>query len=221
MILVLESLQPQFRYLLVSEILQQIELIETQNNEEKHASLVCALNAILNANTPLVGISILEVLNSLFNHLIQTVKGGESMLSSSEPADPDTQLDYTIQQGLLNSIGGLASQTYYVNQLNDITGYIITKLCTVQDTNGFSVKQYRKVVLKCLEAVSVAAAAADRDESSSEEDGLNLTKFGTATLEAWVPALDLLLDQDPGKFRFYKRNIQTLLTFVFYLKNRN
>ncbi|KAI8886462.1 hypothetical protein K501DRAFT_269817 [Backusella circina FSU 941] len=212
MILVLESLQSQYRYLLVSEILQQIELAETQENQEKHASLVCALNAILNANTPLVGISVLEVLNSLFNHLIHTLEGGQQQLLLASVEPTEAQLDYTIQQGLLNSIGGLASQTYYVNQLNDITGYMISKLCTTQETEGFPLKQYRKVVLKCLEAISDAAAAADRDESASEEDGLNLTKFGTATLETWAPALSLLSDQDP------ETRVDFASTIVHHLK---
>lgn len=173
---------------------------------EKHASLVSILDTILNANIPLVGISVLEVLNSLFTHLIKSVQDGHSF-RESEPSDVSGSMEYVIQQGLIHSISGMASQTYYLNQLNDITGYIISKLRvgnnSMEVIEGLPIIQYRKVVLQCLDLVTVSSAAAAEKESKSddtESSNENTPVYNhSVTMDAWVPALGLLIDQSPGK----------------------
>ena len=171
---------------------------------EKHASLVSILDTILNANIPLVGISVLEVLNTLFTHLIKSVQDGHSF-SEQEPTDLPGKLEYAIQRGLVHSIGGLASQTYYLNQLNDITGYIISKLrvgnTTLETIEGLPVQEYRRVVLKCLNLVTVSSSTTAQEQNQEpDSNNENAPIYGNAvTLDAWVPALGLLLDKTPGK----------------------
>lgn len=201
--LALDSLQPQYRYLLVSELLQQLEAAKSVHSDkyaiEKHASVVCILDAILNANIPLVGISVLEVLNTLFTHLIQSVQDFKTFKEN----DQQGSLEYAIHQGLAHSIGGLASQTYYLNQLNDITGYIISKLrvgnTTVDTVDGLSIQAYRSVVLKCLDLVTNASSTEHEQTEDGESNNENTPIYNNSvTLDAWVPALGLLTDKTPS-----------------------
>ncbi|KAG2205250.1 hypothetical protein INT47_009515, partial [Mucor saturninus] len=221
--LALESLQPQYRYLLVSELLQQLESSTkspgTHYNMEKHASLVSILDTILNANIPLVGISVLEVLNSLFTHLIKSVQDGHSF-RETEPSDLSGSMEYVIQQGLVHSISGMASQTYYLNQLNDITGYIISKLRvghhpSVDVMEGLPIVEYRKVVLQCLDRVTVSSAAAEKESRTDDTESSNENTpvyNHSVTMDAWVPALGLLLDESP------ETRVDFALTLVHYLE---
>lgn len=192
-------------------------------SKEKHASLVSILDTILNANIPLVGISVLEVLNSLFTHLIKSVQDGHTF-KEKEPSDLPGRLEYAIQQGLVHSIGGLASQTYYLNQLNDITGYIISKLrvgnTTLEHVEGLPISEYRKVALKCLDLVTVsssasAAAASSKDSTKEGTEGHNENipvYQNSVTLDAWVPALGLLTDKHP------ETRVDFAVTLVHYFE---
>ncbi|KAI9487726.1 MAG: hypothetical protein EXX96DRAFT_593710 [Benjaminiella poitrasii] len=207
--LALDSLQSQFRYLLISEILQQLETIKTTTSDtekkytkQKHASLVYMLDTILNANIPFAGISVLEVLNTLFNHLIKSVQDFTTF-RDKQPVPDDTEgaLEYAVQQGLAHSIGGLASQTYYLNQLNDITSYIISKLRVgnnvIEAVDGLPIKEYRRVVLKCLDLVTRASASKEvqkEDTESSNNENASLYS-NSITSDAWIPALGLLTDK--------------------------
>lgn len=186
-------------------MLQQIDTLLTSNytNDdyiEKYASLVSILDAILNARVPLVGISVLEVLNSLFILLVKSVKDVSSFQVEKPPAsDVKGTYEYTIQFGLAHSIGGLASETYYLNQLWDITGYIISKLRvgnnTVDVVEGLPLEDYRTIALNCLDLVTIAASS---KKAQSEEDGTPVYNH-TTTLDVWMPALGLLTDKSSGK----------------------
>ncbi|CEP19227.1 hypothetical protein [Parasitella parasitica] len=223
--LALNSLQPQYRYLLVSEILQQLEAVKSVANAdiykiEKHASLVSILDTILNANIPLVGISVLEVLNSLFTDLIKSVQDFKRFRDKepSSPADTQGILEYAIQQGLAHSIGGLASQTYYLNQLNDITGYIISTLRvgnnSIETIDGLPVKEYRNVVLKCLDLVTTASSTKESQKEDIESSDENTPIYNHAvTLDAWIPALGLLTEKTSSETR-----VGFAFTLVHYLE---
>ncbi|KAG0186009.1 plasma membrane localization protein [Apophysomyces sp. BC1034] len=194
--LVLESLQPQYRYLLVSEVLQQLENASTGNNScitNKHGSLVSVLDTILNANIPLVGISVLEVLNSLFTNLIKSLQGSHFREKEPDQNDEASTYEFAIHQGLAHSIGGLASQTYYQNQLNDITGYIIAKLragTTLEQVDGLPITEYRRVALKCLDFV---ASAGKEVTEADNEDQCDISV--ASSLDTWIPAVGLLTDK--------------------------
>lgn len=174
---------------------------------EKHASLVSILDTILNANIPLVGISVLEVLNSLFTHLIKSVQEGHTFDKQEKPTE---SLAYAIQHGLVHSIGGLASQTYYLNQLNDITGFIISKLrvgnVALESVEGLPIIEYRRVVLKCLDCVTIASSHSEKEAQKEDTESSNENTpvyTNTVTMDAWVPALGLLLDSAPGTKQIY------------------
>lgn len=186
--------QPQYSYLLVSELIQQLDNTQSESSDylEKRASFVSALDAILNANVSLVGISVLEVLNSLFAQLIQSLHDSNKKFMTSKD---DNSLHYFIHQGLVQSIGGLASQTYYVNQLNDITSSIVSKLrINHADTTieGLSIVEYRRATIQCLQHVVVCSA------KKSEREGDAPVYNHSISLDTLIPALGLLLDTASG-----------------------
>ncbi|CAO3675589.1 unnamed protein product [Rhizopus stolonifer] len=190
--LVLYSLQPQYSYLLVSEIIQQLESTQPENSNylEKRASLVSALKAILNANVSLIGISVLEVLNALFAQLIQSLHdNGKEFLDTHHE---EHGFHYFIREGLIHSIGGLASQTYYVNQLNDIISSLVSKL-RVNSTDmveGLTIKDYRRAAIRCLHCVAANSAKKPEKEDADTTPVYNHS-IGLDTL---IPAVGLLLD---------------------------
>ncbi|KAI8885042.1 hypothetical protein K501DRAFT_271108 [Backusella circina FSU 941] len=194
---ILDSLQPQYRYLLVSDILHQLDDSSSSNDEsktKKNAALVIVLDTVLNANIPLVGISVLEVLNSLFALLIKQHKKTEN------------EEEKEVSEKLVHSIGGLASQTYYDNQLNDVISYLVSKLrvnTPLENVDGVDLYQYRMVVLNCLESVV--------DKSVKANDSDNSDSF--IPLDAWTPSLGLLCDKNKWT------RIAFCLTFSHFLQN--
>ncbi|KAI8987764.1 hypothetical protein BDF20DRAFT_852105 [Mycotypha africana] len=218
--LVLESLQPQYRYLLVSEVLQQLDDSADNTNSnivnDKHTALVCVLDTILNANVSLVGISVLEILNYLFSFLIKTTK--------HNVFEPDADIDHEssneihnsndlekynrehaniMQHKLIHSIGGLATQIYYSNQLNDMFNYLTSKLrtnTTLDEVDNLPIHDYRLIVLTCMESI-IHSSAKDIDSlnASSSESATDqvMIKSSTISSETWNSALGLLQDNDP------------------------
>lgn len=185
---------------------------------ERHASLVSILNGILNVpRTPLVGISVLEVLNALFSLLIKTLppttpssstKEGTTMTTTIAITGTDTTCEQTIHEGIVHSIGGLASQIYYQNQMNDMTGYLVAKLrpsTTLDQVEGMPIERYRNVTLKCLEQiVSSLDKFADPERSSIEQQGDQIGAYVAPA--SWTPAIALLTD---------KKACMSIVTFIY------
>jgi hypothetical protein len=173
---------------------------------DKCAALISILDTILNANIPLVGISVLEVLNSLFTLLIKTTQYHPFLKQQleDEPAVTDKldekngQYADIIQRGLIHSFGGLAAQIYYENQLNDITGYLISKLrpnTSLEYVDGMPIHDYRLIVLYCLDSVVAGSKQAILPNTSEAEIRIvgSIIPF-----DAWNPALTLLCDKNPN-----------------------
>lgn len=159
----------------------------------------------MNANIPLVGISVLEVLNSLFTHLIKSLQGRAFRDEAPDPSDTAGTLEYAVHQGYAHSIGGLASQTYYQNQLNDVTGYIIAKLRTgtlLDQIEGLPIDEYRRVALTCLDLIVSTSKEATSATTTGAHDNHDVEPSmflaaGGISLSSWLPALGLLTDKCP------------------------
>jgi hypothetical protein len=200
-----------------------LQYLDTANKEEditndKHAALVSTLDSILNANVPLVGISVLEVLNSLFSLLIKTTQYHPFNMSTvfNNNSQEETNIVEEksnnvnlIQHELVHSIGGLATQNYYDNQLNDMIGYLTSKLRTstsLDKVDGMLIHDYRSIVLCCLNSVVQGSQSAISPNSSEAEIRIAGTKI---PLDAWNPALGLL----------YDKNSRTRMNFAKCLNN--
>jgi hypothetical protein len=183
--------------LLVSDILLQLENIGEENSD-KHVTLMLILESILNAKIPLAGISVLEVLNTLFTFIVKQ--------------SPNEK----IQESLLKSIGGLSSQIYYDNQLNDIMGYLVSKLrtnTTLEYVDNKLIHDYRVIAMSCLD--SIVEGSSELLKSTIAESRIIGSRI---SLDVWNPALDLLQDKNPetrlafGKCLYnYLQNTLTVL----------
>lgn len=165
----------------------------------KNASLVSILDTILNANMPLVGVSVLEVLNSLFTLFMKAMPFHTLNPSTQLISQEQEKTDYatTIQHGLVHCIGGLATQIYYDNQLNDMIGYLISKLRTntsLEYVDDIPIHDYRAIVLYCVDSVVQGSKQAILPNLSQAEISISGPKI---PLEAWNPALGLLYDKNP------------------------
>lgn len=197
------NIQPQYSYLLVSEVVQQLSNIKAENEEclKKRASLVSALGAILNANVPLVGISVLEVLSSLFTQLTLSLNDSGQKFLESKPSNKVDALHYSIHHGLVCSIGGLASQTYYVNQLNDIAAFIVSKIRTNNSrpdiVDELPIVEYRKAAIKCLQCVVISSIKKTEKDDTESENAFSYKH--SINLDTFIPIVGLLLDDSAGK----------------------
>ncbi|KAI7899457.1 uncharacterized protein BX663DRAFT_520974 [Cokeromyces recurvatus] len=200
----LNSVQSQYRYLLVSDLMTQLELTGDMTLNDKHASLISVLDMILNADVPLVGISVLEILNSLFNFLIKTTQN-QSFNPYKQDDDDKTHVGL-IQYKTVCSIAGLASQIYYENQLNDIIDYLVSKLrpnTSLEYVDDLLLYDYRFIVFSCLEQTIVVPkhpVALVMNNGDDDNDNNELSRASvnpSSALEAWNSSLDLLHDENP------------------------
>lgn len=175
---------------------------------DKHASLSSTLETVLNATqTPVVGVSVLEVENSLFALLIATIrKYGFHDANTVERHDQGAQYAQVVEKAIYRSVYGLASGTYYQNQLDDMAGYMVPKLrssTTLTEVDGLNIRDYRRAALLCLERIVDAfeKLLAQEQENSSSTSGQNEPGI-TLTPNKWTAALGLLIDDDARKLLY-------------------
>ncbi|KAI8993550.1 hypothetical protein BDB01DRAFT_776675 [Pilobolus umbonatus] len=192
--LILNSLQPQYRYLLVSDILHNLDKMKYEDITARDAALTMIVNDILNANISLLGISVLEVLNSLFTILTKSAQHYPFLSAPSN--ETHGNYHYIVQDNLILSISGLASQPYYDNQLNDMIGYLMSKLranTSLEIVDNIALHSYRVIVLTCLDYVIKGTRQAI--VTGSSEPNINLGGY-KVFLDTWNPALPLLCDKN-------------------------
>ncbi|ORX61963.1 hypothetical protein DM01DRAFT_1379836 [Hesseltinella vesiculosa] len=194
--LVFRSIQSQYRYMLLSEFLHQLEQSDAAANTDgtdRLAGIVAVVCMILNSQVQLLGMPILEALDTLFSHLMTSLARHGYLYDNT----PDQSLStaqvkqQSIQRGLINSIVGLASQSYYANQWNDILGYFFSRICMNPGNNGsidgVPAQLYRECGLWFVDHFQhrVIQSANQQEQSSLPAE---------LTVESWTPALELLND---------------------------
>ncbi|KAI9234048.1 MAG: hypothetical protein BYD32DRAFT_424394 [Podila humilis] len=211
---ILNSILPQFRYMVVNEIINRVDSVDSTTPDltlrlQKKATLIAALEAILVSPLSLIGMPVLEVLNSLILALTKSLSGSSSLSKEGESSQL-LVLETLIQDGLIRSIGGLATHIYYTNQVPHIISHIVGKLsfkigATPQPEIIESVPtvDYRKALLKCLTAVIKTSK-----ENGRQEAGFHSTEISSDLL---TPCLGLLLDESVGVRTAFA---QALITFL-------
>ncbi|KAG2221916.1 hypothetical protein INT45_013252, partial [Circinella minor] len=214
--LILDSVQAQYRYLLISETLQQLQTGDPTKPtylNSRNASLVSILDNVLNAiNAPLLGVSVLEVLNSLFTLLIKTIHV-TTILRDTLPAEGEQDgsynqqvlYEYAIHKGILHSMGGLAAQQYYQNQLDDMVGYLIAKLRTStaleKVDGGLPITLYRHTVIVCLNNIVLAQksliSSSDKSINSGRRPPSDMPLDDRISASSWTAGVGLLTEKHP------------------------
>ncbi|KAF8925572.1 hypothetical protein EDD21DRAFT_407234 [Dissophora ornata] len=211
---IVSSILPQFRYNIVNELIVRIDSADTTTPDmmlrlQKKATLISALDAILYSSLTLIGMPVLEVLNALLAALTKSLAGSASFSKEGETSQLFV-LESFIQDGLVRSIGGLATHIYYSNQVTHIISHIASKLshkikAIPQPTTieGVPTVEYRKALLRCLTAVM----------KTSKDHGRQDPTFHTTetSSDLLTPCLGLLLDDSVGVRTAFA---QALITFL-------
>lgn len=193
------SIMPQYRYMVVNELTTRIDGVDSTTPDltlrlQKKATLIAALEAILVSPISLIGMPVLEVLQSLLVTLTKSLSASSSLTKEGE-ASQLLSLEAVIQDGLIKSVGGLATHIYYSNQVPHIISHIIGKLsfklgaipkpATIEDVPTV---EYRETLLKCLQAVI----------KTSKDNGRQEASFHAAEISSdlLTPCLGLLLDEN-------------------------
>ncbi|KAI8599261.1 hypothetical protein EDD21DRAFT_380341 [Dissophora ornata] len=192
---IVSSIMPQYRYMVVNEISARIGSVDSTDSDltlrlQKKATLISALEAILVSPVSLVGMPVLEVLHAL---LIALTKSLSASASKNQEEEDNQMLESVIQEGLIKSVGGLATHIYYSNQVPHIISHIAGKLSSKLGANpppttieGVPTLEYRAAMLKCLLAVI----------KTSKDNGRQEASFHAAEISSdlLAPCLGLLLD---------------------------
>ncbi|CAG8673878.1 5323_t:CDS:10 [Cetraspora pellucida] len=184
--------------------LKQLEALPTGSSPTpKKVSLVKILSFILSGDTPLVGFSILEVLDCLLRLLLSSLKNSDGINDDDNITDSN-ESDLLICQQLTSCIGGLATHIYYANQISDIIEYIIQRLRINPEPidqsqqgsshssiiEGYPLSELRKTLLKCLDIVV-------RTNKESEIRHSEITRC-EVPVEVFHSSIDLCMDEDLG-----------------------
>ncbi|CAG8442027.1 8039_t:CDS:10 [Ambispora leptoticha] len=153
--IILSTFQAQDRFLLVTYIIQQLESIpkDSSSATAKQATLVEMLNFILNSDLNLDNLSIGDVLEDLLDLSLKFLRMstgekhsngnlGEKMSDESN----NENLNHKILNGLIKSIGGLATHIYYGTQIKDIMDRII-QFMRLRSTSDTSIRRSSETIL--------------------------------------------------------------------------
>ncbi|RIB09433.1 hypothetical protein C2G38_2108639 [Gigaspora rosea] len=199
---ILSSLKQQCRHILVDYIIQQLEALPSnQSPTPKKVSLVKTLSFILTDDIPIVGLSILEILDCLLRLLLSSLKNTDGINDCENAADSN-ESDLLICQQLISCIGGLATHIYYANQVCDIIEYIIQQLHIHPEQTEFSqlgssnssiiegvpLSELRKTLLKCLDIVV-------KNNKETEIRHSEITRC-EVPVEVFHSSIDLCVDED-------------------------
>jgi len=175
------NLHPQHRNLLVSAILHRLSgatapfKVSTVNkgvvpasaslptstwvppplSTNAKATSVRVLTSIISIGGSTIGLTVLELLDSLTRHLYWVIYTLVAKDKGQLKAVDRRQVEY-LEAALIESIGALATNLYYPNQINDIIGFIINRLRL----------EPRKPAAAAAVATSVPLAEVGRKESA-------------------------------------------------------
>ncbi|KAI0218113.1 plasma membrane localization protein [Massospora cicadina] len=178
------SAQPQIRYIPVAVVLKLLDNADVVLSFVKMQCLVTVLEALLDRRQSLVGISVLEILNTLVLRLFALPGGGAGAANPAALA---------AQNRLIPTIGKLGSQVYYSDQIMDVLGYLVNKLRIGSNESASSLlteSQSRVLVLQAMTQVLLCHHQAIRGKSVASK--------ATISLNVFTPTISLLLNGAPA-----------------------
>lgn len=106
---ILNAILAQYRYMVVNEILSLKESVDETTSDwtlrlQKKATLVSTLEAVLVSPLKLIGMPVLEVLNSLLTGLVKSLSRSANLSKEGETSQ-QLVLETLIQDGLVRSVG--------------------------------------------------------------------------------------------------------------------
>lgn len=182
------SAQPQFRYIPVAVVLKLLESDNNIHSFVKMHCLVTILEAFLNRRQSLVGISVLEILNTLVLQLFALSEDKDS----KETVNTDNPSSLAAQNRLIQTIGRLGSQIYYSDQIMDVLGYLVNKL----RIGSKNLSEERIPISKSRTLVLQSMTQVLRSHHEQIKKKPNSTK-ATISLNVFTSTISLLLSTSP------------------------
>ncbi|RKP26331.1 hypothetical protein SYNPS1DRAFT_21888, partial [Syncephalis pseudoplumigaleata] len=164
----------------------------------KKVTLARALSSLLNQDRTFVGVSVLELLNSLIHNVITS-------LAHQDASNPD-DLNSCIAQELTRCIGGLSNHSYYASQTSDVMNFLVNKLrigSTEASTDGVDTTMMRTHLLQIMRNVI--------DNSRRGERNGQYAQRVPVPLEIITPTLVLMNDDHPALRLEYARFMSSLM----------
>ncbi|ORX90493.1 hypothetical protein K493DRAFT_339962 [Basidiobolus meristosporus CBS 931.73] len=146
------NVAPSYRHIIVNEIRKMLKLCNEMEVDQRKATLINLIAFCLANRMVAVGLSVLEVVEALIDHLFIMLKYKSLNKNNTHPHE-FTPLEAEFRKGIVESIGGLATHLYYSEQINDILDFLIKKLslnCKEQVVDEVPVSSIRRAVLKCM-----------------------------------------------------------------------
>ncbi|KAF9928126.1 plasma membrane localization protein [Linnemannia zychae] len=183
---ILNAILTQFRFMVVNEILLLKESVDETTPDwtlrlQKKATLVATLETILSSPLKLIGMPVLEVLNSLSTGLIKSLACSSNLCKEGESSQ-QLVLETLIQDGLVRSVGATPQP---------------------EIIEGVPTSEYRKALLKCLTAV--IKMSKDYGRQGSEFHAVDIST------DLLTSCLGLLLDENVGVRAAFAQALITFL----------
>ncbi|CAG8563631.1 9368_t:CDS:10 [Funneliformis mosseae] len=228
-LVILSSIQQQYRHILVGDIIQRLESSENSDLSKK-ITFIEMLTSILTSDLTLVGLSVLEVLDCLLSHLLNSLKNDDvkfeqidvdlNLKTDNTLTEKAQDLDTIFIQRLIICIGSLATHIYYANQISDIVERIVQHLklqvstesqqgsnsSSSYMTEGIPLSLLRKALLKCLSMVVRTNKEAEKKSSGNARSEV--------PVEIFHNSIDLCTDEDLGVRIAYAQVLSTFLNNV-------
>ncbi|KAJ3085555.1 hypothetical protein HK102_014058 [Quaeritorhiza haematococci] len=142
------AVQPQYRYVLVSSILERLNDADFSSVKSRKTTLIKTLTHLIASSGATVSLTILELLDTLVKNLLVSVKSTASVAVSTAAAmvvvetasavsaggagapldKASIEEDLIVQDALVDSIGSLATHVHYPEQVNDILSYLVNRM---------------------------------------------------------------------------------------------
>ncbi|KAI0796779.1 hypothetical protein C8Q75DRAFT_710209 [Abortiporus biennis] len=223
-----EWTQYQYRYAIPSRLVEYlVEVQDSPTVTPRHLALAAMIKTVFTAPTPLINLSTSDIISSLITLILRRV-----MIDAEDPLLPL----------LVECIASLGSHVYYADQIQDLSGELVSRLVIIETSGlgfGKGTDKGRVKAVRCLLAGLVGLLhAADQHEALREDiqDESRPRKSGNSATassspppipdihikpsrrtrlgpEIWQDTLTLLCDSD------YSVRADFVDSTVLYLKN--
>ncbi|KAJ3053762.1 hypothetical protein HK097_003447 [Rhizophlyctis rosea] len=198
--IVASAVQAQQRYIVMGSIIDRLNDEKFEGSPAAKTSLIQSLTHLITYGGGSVGLTVLELLETLVSHLQRSAKrtaaGGEQANDKDELA---------IQSSLIESIGSLSVHMAYPDQINDIVAFIANRLKldlgTSEEQADAVMKEIRRLHLRALGAVVVTRETQLANGALARRSSMLRTPV---SYELLAPMLQFLSDDDSDlRINFY------------------
>ncbi|KAJ3299697.1 hypothetical protein HK104_007625 [Borealophlyctis nickersoniae] len=198
------AVQPQHRYVLMSLLIERLNDENFAKSTGIKTTLVAALTQMISNGGGAVGLTVLELLETLVKHLQQ------SAIAATRGGESKKEEEVVIQDALINAIGSLSVHLAYPDQINDIVAYVANRLrldaAVPQDGNAAQAPnapqactEIRRLHLRALAAVVTTRESQLLSASGDLNSKRTSVSRSHVSYELLVPMLQFLTDDNPGK----------------------